>query len=281
MRHVHLNGALVPETEARLSPFDRGLLLGDGVFETMRAYGGRPHALAAHLDRLARSCAATRLPMPQDLEKRVHETLLANGLREASLRITITRGPGGRGSSPMGAGPATVLVTASPIEHRPEVYERGLRLVAAKRRRVPVDALDPAIKSIGYLVHVLARAEAEEAGADDALFVGADGGVVEATQANVFAVSGDRLVTPPLASGCLPGVTRAEVLGLAPRVGLVGEERRLSLRDLADADEVLLTASVLEVAPVVSIDGARIGDGRPGRRTRLLHEAYRKQALDP
>lgn len=278
MRHVHLDGQIVREDEARVSPFDRGLLLGDGVFETLRAYDGRPHALGAHLDRLRRSCALTRLPMPEDLPRRVQETLAANGLADASVRITITRGPGGRGASPRGAGPATVLVTASPIAPQPETYERGLRLVTATRRRVGRDALDPSIKSIGYLVHVLARAEAEEAGADDALFVDDQDRVVEATQANVFAVRGDDLLTPPLASGCLPGVTRAEVLALAPGVGLRPQEQALTLRDLADADEVLLTASLLEVAPVVSLDGARIGDGRPGPRARELHASYRKHA---
>jgi branched-chain amino acid aminotransferase len=276
---VWLNGALVDEREARISPFDRGLLLGDAVFETLRAYKGRPHALAAHLARLRASCEATRLAFPEGMERAVAETLAANGLDDCSVRITVTRGPGGRGSSPRGAGPQTVLVTCAPIHHAPEVYARGLRLATARRRRIGPESMSSAVKSTNYLVHVLARVEAEEAGADDALFVDEDGCVVEATQANVFALLGDDLVTPPLDSGCLPGQTRAEVLALAPELGLKPIERTLPVEALQEAREVMLTASVLEVAPVVELDGVRIGGGVPGPVTRALHELYRKRAM--
>lgn len=275
-RIVHLNGALVPEHDARVSPFDRGLLLGDGVFETLRAYAGRPFALDEHLARLRGSCAVARLPMPDDLPRRIDETLRANGLdrgADAAVRVTLTRGPGGRGASPKGAGPPTILVTAVPIEPRPEA-ERGLRVATAAR---PAGAM-AGVKAIDYLSNVVARIEAEEKGADDALFVDRDGFVVEATQANVLAIVGDDLVTPPLASGCLPGVTRAALLRLAPDAGLRASERPLRVADLQQADEVLLSGSVSEVLPVVEVDGARIGDGQPGRRTRALRQAYRALA---
>lgn len=275
---VWINGALLDESEARVSPFDRGLLLGDAIFETMRVYRGRPHALAAHLDRLRASCAATRIPYPEGLEATIVEVLRANGIVEGQVRVTLTRGPGGRGASPRGAGPPTVIVTATPIHHPPEIYERGLSLVTARRRKVPDASLPASIKSTNYLVHVLARMEAEDAGADDALFVDDDGMVIEATQANVFALLGDALVTPPLSSGCLPGQTRAEVLALAPELGLKAHERPLAPEMLLEAREAFLTASVLEVAPIVALDGVRIGDGKPGPLTRQLHELYRKRA---
>lgn len=277
-RIVHLNGALVPETDARISPFDRGLLLGDGVFETMRAYEGRPFGLDAHLDRLARSCKATRLPFPGDLAARIRDVLAANALLDAAVRVTITRGPGGRGASPEGAGPATVLITAVPVAVPAETYERGVRLATARRLRMAADSLDPGIKSINYLVNVLARAEAEEAGADDALFVDDEGFVVEASQANVFAVFGDRLATPSLASGCLPGATRTVVLALAAWRGLACEETPILREDLFEASEVFLTGSVSELVPVVALDGIPMGDGRPGPLTRDLLARYRALA---
>lgn len=273
---VHLHGALVDEADARISPFDRGLLLGDAVFETMRAYGGRCFALDEHLARLATSCATTRLPMPDDLPRRIDEVLRANALAEAAVRVTLTRGPGGRGASPRGAGPPTVLVTATAVHVPPEVYERGVRLVTARWPRLA--SPHPAMKSTNYVANVVARIEAEEEGADDALFLDVEGFVVEATQANLFAVFGDRLATPALSSGCLPGVTRARLLALASKAGLRPEERPLAREELAEADEVFLSASVTEVAPVVALDGVVLGGGRPGDATRRLHALYREHA---
>lgn len=278
MSVVWLNGALVAEEQATVSVFDRGLLLGDAVFETMRVYGGRPHAVAEHLERLRHSCAETRIPFPEGIERAILALVAANGIRDGQVRVTLTRGRGGRGASPKGAGPPTVIVTSTPIHHAPDLYEHGLRVIVAQRRRIPPSSLPSNIKSTNYLVHVLARIEAEEAGVDDALFVDEGGRVIEATQANVFAVLGDSLVTPPLSSGCLPGQTRREVLALAPEVGLKAEERELTVAQLRLAREVFLTASVLEVAPVVEVDDAPIGDGLPGPVARALHAAYRRRA---
>lgn len=294
MKYVHLNGRLVPEEAARISPYDRGLTLGDAVFETLRAYAGRPFGLDEHLARLKRSCEAARIPLDPDAVRRaVDEVVRANGfvrahdpaapgaaagLADAAVRITVTRGVGGRGASPKGVGHPTVLVTATPVNVPPEVYEKGLKVVAARRQRVPPASLDPGIKSVNYLVHVLARMEAEDAGADDALFLDARGHVIEATQANVFAIREGRLLTPPLEVGCLPGATRTALLRIANHVGLVAQERALTLADLQAAEEAFLSSSVTELAPVVMVDGKPVGAGTPGRLTRALHEAYRKQA---
>lgn len=272
MRVVHLDGKLVPEDAARISPFDRGFLLGDGVFETMRAYAGRPFALAEHLARLGRSCALARLPAPEGLPEIIGEVLRANALTDASVRVTVSRGPGGRGASPRGAGPPTVLVTAAPLE--PRDPERGLRAVTARRPHVPMEGA----KATSYFGNVLARMEADEAGADEALFVDAEGFLVEATQANVFAVLGTDLVTPPLSSGCLAGVTRAHILALAVAPALRPVERPLARAELLAADEAFLCASVLEVGALVELDGARIGSGTRGPATRALHDAYRALA---
>lgn len=278
-RVVWLNGALLPEDEARISPFDRGLLLGDAVFETMRVYGGRPHALAEHLARLRQSCALTRIPYPEGIEAVLPDVLRANRIEDGQVRITLTRGVGGRGASPRGVGAPTVLVTATPVHHPPEVYDRGMRLVTSRRRRIPDACIPARVKSTNYLAHVLARIDAEDAGADDALFVDEDGFVVEATQANLFAILGSDLVTPPLAVGCLPGQTRREILALAPDVRLRAVERPLPVEALFEAREVFLSASVLEVAPVVELDGKRVGDGTPGEITRRIHALYRARAM--
>ncbi|MFA5861609.1 MAG: aminotransferase class IV, partial [Candidatus Thermoplasmatota archaeon] len=203
MRIVWLNGKLVPEDEARISPFDRGLLLGDGVFETMRAYDGRCYRQEEHLARLRAGCARMRLAFPEGLAEAIRDVLRANGLSEAAVRVTLTRGPGGRGASPRGAGPPTALVTAVPV---PPVPAR-VNVVTAPFPHTGVTG----VKTVDYVANVLARIAAEEAGADDAIFVDGDGFVVEATQANVFAFLGHALVTPPLSSGCLPGVTRSDV----------------------------------------------------------------------
>lgn len=274
-RFVFLNGKVVAEGDARISPFDRGLLLGDGIFETLRAYGGSPFGLQQHLGRLAESCRVARFDFPAGLEEAVRAVLDANALKDASIRITITRGPGKPGASPRGAGTPTLLVTALPIEPRPELWGRGLSLATAKRPHVAVAGA----KTTNYLSNVLARADAEDEGADDCLFVDEKGFVVETSQANVFAVMDDELVTPPLSSGCLPGVTRGRVLALASAVGLRARERALARADLLGADEVFLTASVTEVGPVVALDGQKIGSGQPGVVARRIFEAYRNLTI--
>ena len=273
-----LNGRLFDEHEAHISPFDRGLLLGDAVFETMRVYAGQPRAMKEHMERLRRSCGDTRIPFPEGIERAILDLVAANAVHDGQVRVTLTRGVGGRGASPIGAGPATVLVTTSAIHHRPEIYEHGLRLIVTRRRRIPDASIPASVKSTNYLAHVLARIEAEEAGADDALFVDDEDAIIEATQANVFALFGKDLVTPPLSAGCLPGFARAEVLAIAPEVGLRAVERPIARVALLEAGEVFLTASVLEIAPVVELDGVRIGDGKPGPLTRRIHELYRKRA---
>lgn len=277
-RKVWLNGQILPESEARISPFDRGFLLGDAVFETMRAYGGTCFRESDHLARLAESCRAARLAVP-DVREAIRATLAANGLADAAVRVTVSRGPGGRGASPKGAGPETVLVTAVAVEPRPEAWTRGLRLVTTTMARVM--PLGPRVKTTNYLANVLARAEAEDAGADDALFVDAEGRVIEATQANLFIVRRGELVTPSLRSGCLPGVTRRALLGLAHEAGLRAVEGAVRPSDILAADEAFLSASVLEIGPVVALDGRPVGGGAPGQSARRLHSLYRKLAGGP
>ncbi|MHB8605941.1 MAG: aminotransferase class IV [Thermoplasmatota archaeon] len=252
---VYLGDAFVPADEARVSIADRGFTLGDGVFETIRVEHGRPRSFARHLERLRRSCSLTRIPFPDRDWVVVAERLARANARDAplaALRITITRGPGPRGLATANTGPPTVIATLERVEHA--AHERA-RLIVATTRRAPAATLDPRIKSLNYLSHVLARIEADERGATDALLLNDRGRLAEATTANVFALRSGVLRTPSLAEDCLDGITRAEVIATAPKLGVQVEEAPLTVDDIARADEIFLTASIAGIVPVVEVEG--------------------------
>ncbi len=260
---VWLGGGLVAADEARLDPTDRGLTLGDGLYETLRARAGRPERAAAHFARLARGAAVLGIPLPVDegaLVAALVATLAANGLVDGALRVTLTRGPGPRGIEPPGSPRPTLLVTASPIA--PQAAPARVVVAACTRRneRSPVSR----VKAIGALDAVLARREALDRGADDAILLGVGGQVAEATVANVFACLDGALVTPPVEDGALPGVARAAILDLG-----AATEARLSPEDLAGASEVFLSNS-LGLRAVASIDGRPVGRGVEGPIVRAI-----------
>jgi branched-chain amino acid aminotransferase len=277
-RHVWVDGALLPADGPHLSAFDRGFQLGDGVFETLRARGGHPTELEAHLARLHRSADGLDIELPPDIDR-----LLAGGIAallaadghdvadgDASIRITVSRGAyRARGVLPPGQVPATVVIQAWPVAAVPADHlERGLHLVTSAVRRDPRNPL-VALKTTSRAEYVYARLEARRAGADDALFLTIDGHLSEGTSANIFLVRrGSELATPSLECAILPGTTRSWLLGWAARVGLAPVEGRLTRLDLATADEAFLSSSVAGVLPVTTFDGEPIGDGRPGPWTR-------------
>jgi branched-chain amino acid aminotransferase len=260
---VWLDGTLLDEEAARVPVSDHGFLVGDGVFETLRVYGGEPFALDEHLSRLRESAAAMRIPMPRnDLAQAAEEVLRANGLTEARMRITLTSGPGPPGLV-RGNGPPTALVVALPVVPWPPT---STAIVSRLRR----DEHNPlaGVKTVSLAESVIALAEARDAAADEALLLNVAGNLCEATTANVFVVRGGTAMTPPLDAGCLAGITRAHVLEL----GAV--ERTLSPEDLLRAEEAFLTSSTREVQPLVAIDGRPVGTGEPGAVTQRLAEAY-------
>ncbi|MBI3910368.1 MAG: aminotransferase class IV [Armatimonadetes bacterium] len=273
-----LNGQILPAAEAFVSIFDHGLLYGDGLFETVRVYEGRPFRLRQHLERLREGAVALRLALPwsaEALTAMVEETVRANRLQDGALRLTVTRGAGPPVPDPAVCPQPTCFVTArewSPPP--PAAYERGYRAIVAEGRqneRSPLSRL----KTLNYGLHLLARMEARDAGLDEALLLNQAGAVAEAATANLFAVIGGRLSTPPPSAGCLPGITRAAVLDLADKGGLSTCEVLFDLQDLRAAEEAFLTNSLLEVMPLVEVDGIPIGKGRPGAVTRQLLDAYR------
>jgi branched-subunit amino acid aminotransferase/4-amino-4-deoxychorismate lyase len=265
-------GVLPPDTPV-LHADDEGVLRGRSVFETLRVYGGMPFSLAAHLDRLEASAALLRLPPPprDELERTVFEAIAAGETLDAGLRLLWTAGR-------EGGGPPTAVVLVSTLPPGlDELRARGLRVAVV---RWAAGTLAGA-KSTSYAENMAAQAEAAERGADDALLVSGDGTVLEAPTSNVWFREGSRLLTPSLALPLLAGVTRAAIARLAPQAGYEVEEGSFPLERLAAADEVFLTSSVREVAPVVAIDGEPVGGGSPGTAAGALQRALRVAAGYP
>lgn len=279
-----LNGALVAPGDAGVAPGDRGFTLGDGVFETLRAKEGRLLRWGSHAERLASSLAALGIAPPMSssqLRAAVQECLRACGAADCSVRISVSRGvPIARGLVPVGETRPTVAIEVRPFEgHPPALYERGMRLVTSaipRNERSPLARM----KSLSYLENVLARLDAQAAGADEALVMNTSGGVAGASAANLFAVfritrARTLIVTPPVADGALPGTVRRLVVDeLAARCGLRVEEGRLLPGMLkGPRREVLLTNALMGVMPVTRIDGRPVGGGRPGAFTARLATA--------
>jgi branched-chain amino acid aminotransferase len=262
--------------------YDHGYLYGDGVFEGIRVYGGRVFKLEEHLDRLYASARHIMLDVPlgrDEMRRAILETVRASGLDDAYIRPVISRGPGDLGIDPRKCARPTVVIIVDAIQlYPPEAYERGLRLVTASVRRPTPDALDGRVKSLNYLNNILARIEANRAGADEALLLTRDGYVCECSADNLFVVTGGEVWTPAAHLGLLRGVTRDVVLALAREAGLPAAERVFTLHDVYAADECFLTGTGAEVGPVVEVDGRRIGDGRPGPVTARLVTAFRELA---
>jgi len=273
---VWVNGALVPPGEPVLAADDRGFTLGDGLFETMRAYGGRVFRLQAHLERLRASADRLGIPVPPDLEDAVRATLAASGLDSAAVRLTVSRGPGGEGLALPEPARPTIVITARPYAPAERWYTTGLRAVFA-RGRLNEHALTAGMKRLGYLDQVAAQAEARAVGADEALFIDTAGHLAEGAASNVFLVINGALWTPPLSCGVLPGITRGVVIKLAAAAGIPVREEPVPPGALHGADEAFLTSSLRELVPVTAIGDCPIGRGRPGPLTLRLLDLYRER----
>lgn len=275
---VYLDGRVVDASQARVSVFDRGFLFGDGVFESMRSLRGHVFRLERHLARLQQSASLIELTLPLTevaFRAAIDSLLQANGLREARLRLTVTRGPGRPGDYVEATGPPTTVITASSFQELdPRLYERGVSVVTSSRCAIPIAAINPAIKSISRLASVLARREASRAGAFESLLLNTDGCVTEGTASNLFLVVGGALSTPATADGSLPGVTREAVIELAGKAGLHTAEERVPAARLAQAEEVFLTNTSWGVLPVAAVDGRPVASGLAGPVGRMLRDAY-------
>jgi branched-chain amino acid aminotransferase len=281
---VWIDGVVVEGAEARISVLDHGFLYGDGVFEGLRVRAGRIFRLDSHLERLSVSARTIGLDLPFDLHglrKIIVETVCAHDEADAYVRLIVTRGEGPLGVDPTSCAHPRVVCIVDALRLFPEeTLARGISLVTSSLRRPALDALDPQVKSLNYLNSVLAKLEARRQGADEALLLNAAGSVAEASVANVFTARGSTLLTPPATDGALPGITRAAVLELAPRIGLSAEERTLGRVDLFRAEEVFLTGTGAGIVAVRALDGRPVGTGRAGPIAARVGDAYEELARE-
>jgi branched-chain amino acid aminotransferase len=275
-RAVWIDGALVPPDAAVVSVFDHGFTVGDGVFETLKIIGGRPFAVTRHLDRLERSATGLGLGLPQgraEMRAIIDEVIAAVGPDAGRMRITLTGGPAPLGSGRGGASPTLVVVAATSDPWDPETV--AVTVPWPRNERSAVAGL----KTTSYAENVVALAEAAKVGATEALFPNLAGQLCEGTGTNVFAVFGDRIVTPSLLAGCLAGVTRALVLELLDGA----DEEDIPIGELATADEVLLTSSTRDVQPLRLLDGRELpGTAGPvAQRAKAAIVDLQSRDLDP
>jgi len=275
---MYAAGEYVPMAEARVSALDAGLLLGAGLFETLRTYGGRPFRLAAHLARLRESGEALRIVVSEtdDEIAAILDRLVAeNEVPDARIRLTATRGPMSEAVDEEAGPPATLLASAGPMTPYPEaLYEHGATVVVSD---IHANETDPRTfhKTTNYLASLLALRDARRGRAAEALRFNSRNRLAEGAVSNVFVVTGGRLRTPPVEDGLLAGITRAAVLEVAEALAIPAAQESLTVHDLLDADEVFLTGSIMEVMPVTRVEARPIGTGEPGPVTRRLAEGYR------
>lgn len=277
---VYLNGELMEQEEARLPITDRGVLFGDGLFETIRAYEGRPFRMDRHLQRLRDGCRQLRmsgLPPDEDLRGMVSDLYRLNvGAGDAYVRITMTGGPFDGSRTLERPGPPSIFVLVKPFEGYPdEFYRRGMTMVVSSVRRDSGSPLSH-VKSNNYLNSIIARQEARDRGADDAVMLNEEGHLAEATSSNIFMVRGGAALTPDAACGLLPGITRETVMELCGRLDLDCSSGLYTLEDLLGADEAFASLSTGEVVPIREVEGGVIGGTCPGPVTSRLASAYRE-----
>ena len=277
---IWIDGQLVPEDEAKVSVMDHGLLYGDGCFEGIRIYNGRIFKLGSHLRRMWDSAEEIRLQSPysmEEVERAIRETVSANQLTDGYIRLVFTRGVGTLGLHPFLCPVPTVFVIADTIKLYPqELYESGMQIIVAERRRVPRECLDPQIKSLNYLNNILAKIEAIDAGVLEALMLNMEGWVSECTGDNVFVVKDGAVFTPPPDAGILNGITRQFLIDdLGPSLGLPIQEKLFRLEEVYQADELFLTGTAAEVIGVTRIGDRVIGDGTVGPITRRFVSEFR------
>jgi branched-chain amino acid aminotransferase len=275
LMYVFLNDKVVPESEAKISVYDHGFLYGDGIYETMRSYGGVVFMLDRHLERLRRSASLIKLGLPEDacLKDAVLRALRSNKLADAYVRITVSRGKGPIGLDPGLCEEPTLIVFAEQFRPSPEsLYCEGVKLVIAGTRRNLVAAIDPKIKSLNFLNNILAKIEAKELGAHEAVMLNGEGFIAEGTVSNIFFVAGGALCTPSAEAGILDGITRELVIGLALREGIEVREGKFRPEELLGASEAFFTNTTSEVMPVSSVGEKNY---RVGEITKRLRQRYR------
>lgn len=276
---IWLQDKLVDEKDAKVSVFDHGLLYGDGVFEGIRVYNGRIFECNVHLKRLYESAKVILLTIPMTLEQMsnaLQETVTANGINDGYIRLMVTRGVGDLGINPRNCTKdGTVIIIAAGIQlYSEEFYDKGMKVISAATIRNHPMSCPPQVKSMNYLNNILAKIEANQAGAGEAIMYNHLGYVAEASGDNVFIVKNGMLFSPPVEAGSLDGITRQVVMRLARKENIQSVEKNLTRFDLYVCDEMFLTGTAAEVIGVVEMDGRVIGNGTPGPITRRLRKLF-------
>lgn len=278
---IYVDGKYYPKSDAKISVYDHGLLYGDGVFEGIRAYEGVVFKLKEHIARLYKSAHAIMLEIPmtqQEMIKRVLITLKKNKLKDAYIRLVVTRGVGDLGLDPRKCPKATVIIITAPMIalHSQEKKERGITAMIAWVKRDPVDATTHEVKSLNYLNSILGKIESNSAGVDEAICLDKTGYVCEGVAENIFIVKDGKVSTPPTSTGALHGITRTVVMQLAEKLRYPIMERNMTPNELFTADEIFLTGTAAEITPVREVNKRKIGNGKPGPITRKLMQEFYK-----
>ncbi|MGN7855220.1 branched-chain-amino-acid transaminase [Bacillus altitudinis] len=281
---IFLNDELVKKEDAKISVYDHGFLYGDGVFEGIRVYNGNIFRMKEHLDRLYDSARSIMLNIPYSLEelteKMIH-TVERNGLKDAYIRLVVSRGAGDLGLDPNNCGRANTVIIVEPLAIFPKhLYETGIDIVTVPTRRNRPDVLSPKVKSLNYLNNILVRIEAHMAGVSEALMLNDQGYVAEGSADNVFIYKKGKLYTPPGYIGALEGITRNAIMEIAEDLGYEVKEEPFTRHDVYTAEEVFLTGTAAEVIAVVKVDGRIIGEGKPGFHTNKLLEQFRERVVE-
>jgi branched-chain amino acid aminotransferase len=282
---VYIDGQYCPKSEAKISVFDHGFLYGDGVFEGIRAYNGFVFKLREHVDRLYQSAHVMTLRIPLTKEQMIDavlETLRKNSLKDAYIRLVVSRGAGDLGLDPRKCPKPTIVIIAGGIVlHGNEAKEKGITALISWVRRHPVDSTSHEIKSLNYLNSILAKIEANNSGADEAICLDKNGFVSEGVGENIFIVKNGRIITPPTCSGALPGITAQVVSKLAAKLGFDVIESNVTPYQLFNADEAFFTGTAMEMVPIREVNKRQIGTGPPGPITKKLMAEFQKVIEDP
>ena len=279
--YIYINNSLTPESEAKISIFDHGFLYGDGIFETMRAYNGTVFMIEEHIQRLFRSASLIGLDIKRDkdsIRSAVYETITKNSLKDAYIRVTVSRGAGPIGLAPELCKEPTFIIIVEEFRKYPKsYYNNGIKTMIAETKRNLKEAINPQIKSLNFLNNILAKIEAKKKNAYEALMLNAQGYLAEGTISNLFFIlSQDNkavLCTPSVDCGILDGITRNIVLELAQKNGIKTKEGRFKKKDIYSASEVFITNTTMEIMPVCKVDEVSY---RTGTISKLLHEAYKE-----
>lgn len=282
---VYIDGIYYPKSQAKVSVYDHGLLYGDGVFEGIRAYNGIVFKLKEHITRLYRSAHALMLKIPlteEQMTRAVVETLRKNSLRDAYIRLVVTRGVGDLGLDPRKCPkPSVIIITDTISIMSSEAKEKGISTVITWVRRNPVDTTTHEIKSLNYLNSVLAKMEATANGADEAIGLDKNGLICEGVGENLFIVKDGKIFTPPSSTGALEGITAQLAKTFAENLGYTVTEINITPFQLFTADEVFFTGTAAEVVPIREVNRRQIGTGKPGTVTKKLMVAFQKATADP